>query len=42
MADDAIGVLDGYTIAAAHIVGMSLGGMIGQMLPSNIRLACFP
>jgi pimeloyl-ACP methyl ester carboxylesterase len=28
--NDAIGVLDGYDIARAHIVGMSLGGMIGQ------------
>ncbi len=27
---DAIGVLDDYGIAGAHIVGMSLGGMIGQ------------
>jgi pimeloyl-ACP methyl ester carboxylesterase len=31
MVDDAIRVLDGYAIAAAHIVGMSLGGMIGQI-----------
>jgi pimeloyl-ACP methyl ester carboxylesterase len=31
MADDAIRVLDGYGIAKAHIVGMSLGGMIGQL-----------
>ena len=29
--DDAIGVLDAYGIAAAHLVGMSLGGMIGQL-----------
>jgi pimeloyl-ACP methyl ester carboxylesterase len=28
---DAIGVLDGYGIARAHLVGMSLGGMIGQL-----------
>ena len=32
--DDAVGdlfrVLDGYRLAAAHIVGMSLGGMVGQ------------
>ncbi|RVO85396.1 alpha/beta fold hydrolase, partial [Sinorhizobium meliloti] len=32
--DDAVGdvvrVLDGYRISAAHVVGMSLGGMIGQ------------
>ncbi len=31
MVDDAIRVLDGYTIPAAHVVGMSLGGMIGQI-----------
>jgi pimeloyl-ACP methyl ester carboxylesterase len=30
-AKDAIGVLDEYGIASAHIVGMSLGGMIGQI-----------
>jgi pimeloyl-ACP methyl ester carboxylesterase len=28
---DAIGVLDEYGITRAHIVGMSLGGMIGQL-----------
>ncbi|PEK51813.1 alpha/beta fold hydrolase [Bacillus toyonensis] len=32
MADDAIGVLDAYHIDEAHIVGMSLGGMIAQIL----------
>ena len=32
MADDAIGVLAAYSIDKAHIVGMSLGGMIGQIL----------
>lgn len=32
MADDAVGVLDAYSIKQAHIVGMSLGGMIGQIL----------
>jgi pimeloyl-ACP methyl ester carboxylesterase len=31
MVDDAIRVLDGYAIAAAHVVGMSLGGMIAQI-----------
>jgi pimeloyl-ACP methyl ester carboxylesterase len=31
-ADDAIGVLDEYGIARAHIVGMSMGGMIGQVV----------
>ncbi|WP_242223405.1 alpha/beta fold hydrolase [Bacillus cereus group sp. BfR-BA-01380] len=32
MADDAVGVLDAYSIKRAHIVGMSLGGLIGQIL----------
>ncbi len=32
LADDAAGVLDAYSIKYAHIVGMSLGGMIGQIL----------
>jgi pimeloyl-ACP methyl ester carboxylesterase len=32
MVDDAIGVLDAYGIDRAHIVGMSLGGMIAQIL----------
>lgn len=31
MADDAVRVLDGYSIPAAHLVGMSLGAMIGQI-----------
>ena len=31
MADDALRVLDGYSIATAHFVGMSLGAMIGQI-----------
>ena len=31
MADDAIRVLDDYGIVKAHVVGMSLGGMIGQL-----------
>src|SRR5688572_14110860 len=30
LADDAVGVLDAYGIAAAHIVGASMGGMICQ------------
>jgi pimeloyl-ACP methyl ester carboxylesterase len=29
--EDAIGVLDEYRIAGAHLVGMSLGGIIGQL-----------
>lgn len=32
LADDAVGVLDAYSIKQAHIVGMSMGGMIGQIL----------
>jgi pimeloyl-ACP methyl ester carboxylesterase len=31
LVDDAIRVLDDYAIPAAHVVGMSLGGMIGQI-----------
>ncbi|PFU21505.1 alpha/beta fold hydrolase [Bacillus cereus] len=32
MADDAVGVLNAYHIDEAHIVGMSLGGMIAQII----------
>lgn len=41
LADDAIGILDAYSIEKAHITGMSLGGMIGQILavknPERVR-----
>lgn len=32
MADDAIRVLDAYGLKAAHIVGMSMGGMLAQLV----------
>ncbi len=32
LADDAIGLLDALGIARVHFVGLSLGGMIGQVL----------
>jgi pimeloyl-ACP methyl ester carboxylesterase len=31
MADDAVRILDAYRIGAAHLVGMSLGGMVAQL-----------
>ncbi|SDH47008.1 alpha/beta fold hydrolase [Nonomuraea jiangxiensis] len=41
LADDATAVLDGYGVAAAHVVGASLGGAVGQWLavhrPERVR-----
>jgi pimeloyl-ACP methyl ester carboxylesterase len=41
MADDAVGVLDALDLGSAHIVGASLGGMIGQHVvtrhPDRVR-----
>lgn len=45
MADDAVGVLDAYGIEQAHLVGMSLGGMIAQIIavkhPQRVRSITF-
>jgi pimeloyl-ACP methyl ester carboxylesterase len=45
MADDAIAILDGYGIDRAHIVGMSMGGMLAQQValryPDRVRTATF-
>jgi len=35
MAEDTIGLMDGLNIQAAHIVGMSMGGMISQIVTAR-------
>ena len=35
MADDAIGVLSALGVARAHVVGMSMGGMVGQLMAAK-------
>ncbi|WP_129778345.1 alpha/beta fold hydrolase [Peristeroidobacter soli] len=37
LADDAISVLDAYEVECAHLVGMSLGGMIAQVVALKHR-----
>jgi proline iminopeptidase len=37
MADDAVGVLSALGVARAHVVGLSMGGMIAQLVASKFR-----
>jgi 3-oxoadipate enol-lactonase len=35
LADDVIGLLDDYGVARAHVVGLSLGGMVAQLIAAR-------
>ena len=37
MADDAVGVLDVLEIEQSHVIGVSMGGMIGQLLAARYK-----
>ncbi|CAM02956.1 10-carbomethoxy-13-deoxycarminomycin esterase/esterase [Saccharopolyspora erythraea NRRL 2338] len=37
LAEDAVAVLDGHGIGTAHVAGMSLGGVLGQLLALDYR-----
>lgn len=36
LAEDAVAVLDGWNIKRAHVIGVSMGGMITQLLMTNV------
>ena len=40
LAEDAVGVLDAADVERAHVVGISLGGMVAQELALRSRIAC--